>query len=102
MGGRRRCGAPTSNADRQTLLRADTAKYGRCSGDPAAQPNSAAGALVVDLAIAGGACVVCGSVLATPRPELPLKSTVWCWAVMAPPELQADNDVEDLAEGMPA
>jgi hypothetical protein len=62
----------------------------------AAEPIPAAGSLstdlVIDLAIGGCECVVCGSRHAIPRPQLPLKSMVCdqCWPVIAA-ELGADT-----------
>ncbi|MET0993475.1 MAG: hypothetical protein ABWY20_05025 [Mycobacterium sp.] len=77
--------------------------------DPVAvQPVPAAGSissdLLMDLAIGGCQCVVCGSRRATPRPQLPLKSMVCeqCWPVIAA-ELCGDERAADdeLLIGVP-
>jgi len=51
-------------------------------------------------AVGGCGCVVCGSMRAAARPQLPLKSMVCdrCCSVTAPPELQADNSVDGPAQ----
>jgi len=60
----------------------------------------AADHLLAEPAVGGCGCVVCGSMRAAARPQLPLKSMVcdWCCSVTAPPELQADNNVDDPAK----
>ena len=75
----------------------------------AVEPVPAAGSissdLLMDLAIGGCQCAVCGSRRATPRPQLPLKSMVCdqCWPVIAA-ELRCDERAADdeLLIGVPA
>jgi hypothetical protein len=128
----------TSVGERERVLQADTAKFGRVSESPVAALAAAgrraarlfpalplaqglrrwaeevlagepAGAvavpvaaampadLLIDLAL-GEQCVVCDQHPGSPRPQLPLMSTVCdgCWPMIAA-ELAADNDSDELA-----
>lgn len=128
----------TSAGEREWVLQADTAKFGRVSESPvaalaaagrraarlfpdlplaqglrrwaqdvlggeAAAPVAVPAAaampadLLIDLAL-GEQCVVCEQHPGSPRPQLPLMSTVCegCWPMIAA-ELAADNDHDELA-----